>query len=130
MLDGADDVRGEVDRLTNGGADVVFECVGVPGMVNDAVMLGKKGARIQIVGVCFSPDTVVPAFWLLREPVIQICFGYSREDFTRTVDMIHRGVANVDQMLSRVESVDQIASVFDDLSTKKTDVKVLLKPIV
>jgi len=129
LLTGKDDVMSGVDRLTKGGADVVFECVGVAGTLSEAVSHVKRGGRVQIVGVSFEPESILPALWTTKEPTIEICFVYTPAEFGEMVDLIHTGRVPVDNMISRVESVERIAAVFDDLRTKKADIKVLLKPI-
>ena len=129
LLEGKDDVFGEVQRLTDGGPDVVFECVGVAGTIGEAVQHVKRAGRVQVVGVCFEPDPIIPALWLTKEPVLQICFCYTPAEFAETVEYVGAGRVPADEMISRVESVDKIADVFQDLRTTKTDIKVLLKPI-
>lgn len=129
LLNGKDDVIGDVQRLTNGGADVVLECVGVAGTMSEAVQHVKRGGRVQIVGVCFEPDTIVPVLWLTKEPVIQICFCYTPQEFGEMTELIGSGRVPADDLISRVESVDQLATVFNDLRTTRTDIKVLLKPL-
>ena len=129
LLNGKDDVFDEVQRLTNGGGDVVLECVGIAGTLNEAVQHVKRAGRVQIVGVCFEPDTIVPVLWLTKEPVIQICFCYTRDEFGEMVEFVSKGQVPADDMISRVESVEKVADVFDDLRTKRSDIKVLLKPL-
>lgn len=129
LLNGKDDVFDEVQRLTNGGPDVVLECVGIAGTLGEAVQHVKRGGRVQVVGVCFEPDTILPALWLTKEPVIQLCFCYTGAEFGEMVEYVQSGRVPADAMISRVESVEKVADVFDDLRTKRTDIKVLLKPL-
>ena len=37
---------------------VVFEAVGVPGIVNDVMQRAPMGTRVIVAGVCMEPDTV------------------------------------------------------------------------
>jgi threonine dehydrogenase-like Zn-dependent dehydrogenase len=40
---------------------VVFECVGIPGMINSIIEQAPLRARIVVVGVTMEPDTIQPA---------------------------------------------------------------------
>ncbi len=125
---GISDIAERVQALTNGGADVVFDAVGVPGMIEEGVRHVRPGGRVQIVGVCMEVDPVFPAGWLVKEPRIQICFVYTEAEFAETVDLVGSRKLNVDGMISRVEPMVKIQDVFDSLRTARTDVKVLLRP--
>jgi (R,R)-butanediol dehydrogenase/meso-butanediol dehydrogenase/diacetyl reductase len=128
LVAGSDDVDARVQALTNGGADVVFDAVGVPGMIEEGVRHMRHGGRIQIVGVCMEVDPVFPAGWLGKEPRIQICFIYTEAEFAETVDLVGRRKIKVDAMISRVEPMAHIQDVFESLRGAPTDVKVLLQP--
>ncbi len=41
---------------------VVFEAVGVPGIINDVMRRAPLGTRLVVAGVCMEPDTVLPLF--------------------------------------------------------------------
>jgi (R,R)-butanediol dehydrogenase/meso-butanediol dehydrogenase/diacetyl reductase len=128
LVAGSDDVAARVQALTRGGADVVFDAVGVPGMIEEAVRHVTPGGRVQIVGVCMEVDPVFPAGWLMKEPRIQICFVYTEAEFAEMVDLVASRKIVVDEMISRIEPMANIQTVFDSLRTAKTDVKVLLQP--
>jgi (R,R)-butanediol dehydrogenase/meso-butanediol dehydrogenase/diacetyl reductase len=128
VVAGNEDVAARVQQLTGGGADVVFDAVGVPGMIHEGVEHVTPGGRVQIVGVCMEPDPVFPAAWLVKEPHIQICFIYTEAEFAEMVDLVGTRKILVDDMISRVEPMAKIQPVFESLRTAKTDLKVLLQP--
>ena len=39
---------------------VVFECVGVPGVIDQIMAAAPRDTRIVVVGVCMEPDTIYP----------------------------------------------------------------------
>lgn len=129
LLNGQDDVPGEIARLLPRGAPVVFDAVGVPGTINEAVTFARKGGRVQVVGVCMQPDPVIPALWLSREPTLMISYIYSEAEFAETVDLVATGRVDAEAMITRIEPMTEISSVFDALSHSKEDVKVLLAPL-
>jgi threonine dehydrogenase-like Zn-dependent dehydrogenase len=46
---------------------VVFEAVGVPGIINDVMRRAPMGSRLIVAGVCMEPDTVLPLFGTAKE---------------------------------------------------------------
>jgi threonine dehydrogenase-like Zn-dependent dehydrogenase len=118
----------QVQELTGGGADVVFEAVGLPGTLNEAVQLVRPGGRIQVVGCCMQVDPILPALWLSKEPLIQISFVYSPAEFAQTIELIQKGELQIADYVSRAEPLEKIEDVFDSLHTAKRDNKVLLRP--
>ena len=56
VVDPADPV-GAAERALGGKADVVFECVGVPGLIAQAVSQVRNRGTILLLGLCTRPDT-------------------------------------------------------------------------
>src|SRR3954468_18182680 len=50
---------------------VVFEAIGVPGIINDILRAAPARTRAVVVGVCMQPDTVQPFFGISKELSIQ-----------------------------------------------------------
>ncbi|MCB0970036.1 MAG: zinc-binding dehydrogenase [Acidimicrobiales bacterium] len=70
------------------GADVVFECVGRPGMIAGAMDLAAVDGRVVVVGVCAAADVIVPYTGLRKELDVRFALYYEREDFTDTIDAL------------------------------------------
>ena len=64
-----------------GGADRVFECVGAPGTMEDAVRLTKPGGEVALVGMPGAKSTLdLTALWY-KEIRITGTYAYSVEDY-------------------------------------------------
>ena len=64
-----------------GGADRVFECVGAPGTMEDAVRLTKPGGEVALVGMPGAKSTLdLTALWL-KEVRLTGTYAYSVEDY-------------------------------------------------
>ena len=64
-----------------GGADRVFECVGAPGTMEDAVRLTKPGGEVALVGMPDAKSTLdLTALWY-KEVRITGTYAYSVEDY-------------------------------------------------
>ena len=57
VVDPADPV-GSAERGLGGKADVVFECVGIPGLIDQAVQQVRNRGTILLLGLCTRPDPI------------------------------------------------------------------------
>jgi threonine dehydrogenase-like Zn-dependent dehydrogenase len=68
-------------RVAPGRPLVVFEAVGVPGMIDRAMRMAPKDARILVVGACMESDVIQPMVGIGRELSIQFALGYQPDEF-------------------------------------------------
>ncbi len=54
----------------------LFEAVGVPGMIDQAMSDAPRRSRVTVVGACMEPDTIHPLAALSKELSLQFCFAY------------------------------------------------------
>src|SRR5581483_3153999 len=54
----------------------VFEAIGVPGIINDAMRVAPMRTKMTVVGVCMQPDTITPFFGIAKELNVQFVLGY------------------------------------------------------
>jgi threonine dehydrogenase-like Zn-dependent dehydrogenase len=62
---------------------VIFECVGVPGIIDRVIASAPTNARVVVVGVCMQRDYVEPIIAITKELNLQFVFGYTPEEFLR-----------------------------------------------
>jgi L-iditol 2-dehydrogenase len=88
----AADVSGKIaDAFGADGADVVFDCAGVPATIIQAVDSSHKGADIIIVAV-FPADTVVNLGAVQRRELRLIgTHMYQKKDFELGIDLVRAG---------------------------------------
>src|SRR5204863_4266618 len=67
---------------------VIYEAVGVPGMIDAAIAAAPRNARLLVVGVCMQPDTFRPMLAIGREIAIQLVLGYDPMEFSDTLRAI------------------------------------------
>ncbi|HEV7732457.1 MAG TPA: zinc-binding dehydrogenase [Candidatus Binatia bacterium] len=107
---------------------VVFECVGVPGMLQQTIRMAPRGARIVVAGVCMEDDTVKPILAINKELNLQFVLGYTPMEFMDTLAAIADGRIDVSPMVTGKVGVEGVAQAFRDLATPDTQVKVLVEP--
>ncbi|MGL5858666.1 MAG: zinc-dependent alcohol dehydrogenase [Angustibacter sp.] len=125
-----DAARQAVLEATGGlGADVVYECVGRPDAIQEAVELARRGGTVAMVGVTEQPATISPLTWLLKEIRTVAAIAYTREDFELAVGMLADGRIDVDPLHTATVGLDDLATTFVDLTTNPGDqIKVIVDP--
>lgn len=107
---------------------VIFECVGVPGIL-DAIMVGAPhSARIVVVGVCMERDHIEPMFGINKELNVQFVLGYSREEFAATLEHIGDERIPVEPLITGRVGIDGVAGAFRDLESPEQHAKILVEP--
>ncbi len=77
---------------------VVFEAVGVPGLLDQAMRAAPRGSQIVVVGVCMEPDTVRPMRGIIKELNLQFVLGYDPMEFAETLRRIAEGELAVEPL--------------------------------
>ncbi|HZQ30744.1 MAG TPA: zinc-binding dehydrogenase [Mycobacterium sp.] len=107
---------------------VVFEAVGVPGIVDDVLRRTPVGSRIVVAGVCMQPDTVHPFFGIAKEVNIQFVLGYDPAEFADSLRAIAAGDIDVAPLITGVVGLDGVGAAFDDLANPGSHCKILVTP--
>ena len=124
-----DEAMEQVFELTNGlGADIVYECAGVPATVQTAVDLARRGGRMCLIGLASGPATIDPRIWLVKEIAVQAALAYTHEEFAMSMAMVADRRVNVDAMHTSTVGLDGIHDALAGLSSGSGDMKVLVDP--
>ena len=107
---------------------VAFECVGVPGVIDQMMVSAPRGARIVIVGVCMEPDTIHPLRGISKELNLQFVLGYDAEEFAATLGHIAEGVIPTAPLVTGKVGVDGVAGAFEALASPERHAKILVEP--
>ena len=123
------DVVEEVKRLTNGrGADLAFEVVGITPTVKTSVDCLRKGGALTLVGN-ISPAVELPLQTVVTRQLTLFGSCASSGEYPACLDLIARGVVNVDALISAVAPLSEGAAWFERLYKKEPGLmKVILKP--
>ena len=107
---------------------VVFECVGLPGMIDGIVAAAPLNARIVVVGVCMVDDKLRPVMALSKEVDIRFAFGYTPLEFRDTLHMLADGKVDGSPLLTGTVGLGGVATAFDALGDPETHAKILVDP--
>jgi threonine dehydrogenase-like Zn-dependent dehydrogenase len=115
-------------REGRGRAPVVFEAVGVPGMLDEILRAAPAGSRVVVVGVCMEPDTLNPFYAIAKELALQFVLGYDPSEFAAALRAIAEGAVDVEPMITAVVGLDGVPWAFDALARPDDHVKIVVTP--
>jgi 2-desacetyl-2-hydroxyethyl bacteriochlorophyllide A dehydrogenase len=108
--------------------EVVFEAVGVPGVIDDALRRTPMGSRIVVAGVCMQPDSVHPFFAIAKEVNIQFVLAYDPAEFAECLRAIAEGEIDVAPLITGTVDLDGVGAAFDELANPGAHCKILVTP--
>ena len=117
-----------LDQITSRDQTVIFECVGIPGMIDDIFLNAPQRARIVVVGVCLQTDRSRPLIAVNKELNVQYVLGYTVREFHETLHHIADGKLDVGPIVTHTVGLDGVAGAFDDLARPDAYGKVVVRP--
>lgn len=127
VIDPAGDIAAQFADATGGEPDMIFECVGAPGLLQQCVEVAPRRSTIVPVGVCENPDTFLPFLALAKELQFKFAIAYTRDDFETVIAMLAQGRIDASAMVTDIVSLDAMPAAFEALRTPTTQCKVLTK---
>jgi threonine dehydrogenase-like Zn-dependent dehydrogenase len=107
---------------------VVFECVGVPGMVESVVSQAPLAARVVVVGVCMGADAFRPSMAINKELDLRFVLGYTPLEFRDTLHALAEGKVDASPLVTGTVGLDGVAAAYDALGDPERHAKVLIDP--
>ena len=106
----------------------VFEAVGVPGLIDQALKDAPRHATVLVVGVCMEPDTIRPMRAVVKELTVKFAFGYDPAEFAETLRRISTGELDVAPMVTGRVPISEVPDAFAALADPEAHAKILVCP--
>lgn len=107
---------------------VIFECVGVPGVVQQIIDGAPLMSRVVVVGVCMQVDSYEPALAIMKEVDLRFVYGHTPLEFRDTVHMIANGKLNIGPLLTGEVGLAGVDNAFTALKDPEVHAKILINP--
>jgi threonine dehydrogenase-like Zn-dependent dehydrogenase len=107
---------------------VVFECVGVPGMIESIVDGAPLFSRVVVVGVCVGVDRFHPAMAINKEIDLRFVIAYTPLEFRDTLHMLAEGEVDPSPLVTGTVGLDGVDAAFAALADPAAHAKVLVDP--
>ena len=115
-------------KLAPGKRVALFECVGVPGIIQQMMEKAPRDARIVVVGVCMESDTIEPMFGIVKELSLQFVLGYTPEEFARSLRLLADGQVDAPSLITAKVGLDGVKGAFAELGNPERHTKILVEP--
>ena len=107
---------------------IIFECVGVPGMLQKLIEAAPAGSQIIVAGVCMEPDAIEPFLAIAKQIDFRFVLGYTPEEFAATLGDIAEGRIDVAPVITDAVGLEGVAGAFAALADPESQVKIVVEP--
>lgn len=107
---------------------IVFECVGVPGVLNQIIDGAPLFTRVVVVGVCMQTDKIEPAMGNNKEVDLRFVMGYSPLEYRDALHMIAEGKVQCAHLVTSVVGLEGVDDAFNALRDPERHAKILIDP--
>lgn len=115
-------------QALGGAPDHVFECAGMPGMIELAIACAGRRALVSVLGLCNTAESITPVMALTKEIDLRFSFFYSLDEYHVAVDALDAGAVESRAMITRTIGLDDLPTAFAELMQGAADCKVMIDP--
>ncbi|MDR3472226.1 MAG: alcohol dehydrogenase catalytic domain-containing protein [Devosia sp.] len=108
--------------------DVVLECIGLDGSIDQAVASVRRQGMVVVLGACMAQDHWMPVRALTKEVDLRFSYVYDLRQFQIAIDTFERGAVEPRALVTDTVSLEGVSTAFDELRARSTQCKVLVNP--
>jgi (R,R)-butanediol dehydrogenase / meso-butanediol dehydrogenase / diacetyl reductase len=118
-----------LERFGRAGADLVYECAGIPATIQQAVDLIRRGGRVNLVGLASGAATISPHTWLTKEVTFIASIGHHNHEVTDAIDLIADDKVRTEPLHDRTVTLAELPLAIEQLADDPSSaIKVLVDP--
>lgn len=126
---GEEDLTIAFARATGEGRPkIIFECVGVPGLLKQAIEIVDVRGQIIVAGVVLQEEKILPILALGKEVTIRFSQAYTEHDFEAVIDLLARREIDPAPIHTSTVRLDGLPDAFTALRELPSECKVLIRP--
>ena len=127
VVDPADPV-GSAEAGLGGKADIVFECVGIPGLIDQAVQQVRNRGTVLLLGLCTRPDPINSFAMLSKEVRLVTSAFFTVPEYQASLDALASGAIEPRLLVTDTITLSATPDVFESLKRRTSQCKVLIAP--
>lgn len=124
----AGDVVARVHTSLGDAPDVVFECVGRPGVLAEALEHVRARGSIVILGLCTSPDSFVPFRAVSKEIRFITSAFFNLREYHAALDTLDGGCSAARLLITDTVPLTGLPVMFESLRNRTSQCKVMVCP--
>jgi 2-desacetyl-2-hydroxyethyl bacteriochlorophyllide A dehydrogenase len=122
------DVVADVNTALGGPPDIVFECVGKPGILAQALEHVRPHGNIVMLGLCTSLDSFVPFRAVSKEVRFITSAFFNMQEYQAALDVLDGGHSAAKAMVTDTVSLAEMPAAFEALRRRTSQCKVMVRP--
>lgn len=107
---------------------VIFECVGVPGLLQQVIDGAPMLSRVVVAGVCMQVDRIEPAVAIHKEIDLRFVFGHSPLEYRDALHMMAEGKVDGAPLVTGMVGLAGVDAAFAALGDPERHAKILIDP--
>lgn len=123
-----DDLARQVRDRLGGEPDVVFECVGKPGLIDHCIGLVRPRGTVLVLGLCTARDHFDAFRAISKEVRITMSVFFSMREFEVAIDALDKGRHAPQALISETIALADLPTAFEALRQRTSQCKVLVDP--
>jgi (R,R)-butanediol dehydrogenase/meso-butanediol dehydrogenase/diacetyl reductase len=128
FIDVKEDAIARVNAALGGPPDIVFECVGKPGILAQALEYVRSRGTIVMLGLCTAPDSFVPFRAVSKEVRFVTSAFFNSREYQAALDALDGGHAPPKAMITDTVALSAMPAAFEALRRRTIQCKVMVKP--
>ncbi len=118
----------KVHAALGGPPDIVFECVGRPGIIAQALEHLRPRGTIVMLGLCTAEDSFVPFRAVSKEARLITSAFFTMGEYQAALDTLDGGKAPPHAMITETVALSAMPAAFEALRKRTSQCKVMVKP--
>jgi (R,R)-butanediol dehydrogenase/meso-butanediol dehydrogenase/diacetyl reductase len=128
FLTAEDDLARQARDRLGGEPDVVFECVGKPGLIDQCIGLVRPRGTVLVLGLCTTRDHFDAFRAISKEVRITMSVFFSMREFEVAIDALDKGRHAPQALISETIALADLPTAFEALRQRTSQCKVLVDP--
>jgi (R,R)-butanediol dehydrogenase/meso-butanediol dehydrogenase/diacetyl reductase len=120
------DVAAAFENLTGMRPTVIFEAVGIPGMIQRCVEMAEPGSRIIEVGMCQETDHFEPMQCILKHLKLIFPYYFQIEEYRYVLEMMQQGRIDPTPMITHTIELDELPEMIAAMCKPTDQIKVIV----
>ncbi|MFD0441347.1 zinc-binding dehydrogenase [Streptomyces chartreusis] len=106
----------------------IFECVGVPGILQQVLAGAPASSKVIVAGVCMQPDSFLPSVAVMKEIDLVFTIAFTPEEYAEVLGHLASGALKVEPMITDRVGLAEVPAAFARLANPEQDVKIVIVP--
>jgi threonine dehydrogenase-like Zn-dependent dehydrogenase len=123
-----EEIAAKAATACDGPPDIVFECVGRPGMIDHCISQVRPRGKVVVLGLCTAPDHMDSFRAISKEVTIVMSVFFNMHEFANAIDALDSGRFAPQNLISDLVGLKDMPTTFEALRKRTTQCKVLVDP--